>query len=231
MVPEKLETLKSLVEAKCSALIDSVYIANSEVTVVAGSTQSFELMNTLKNEESLKFGQLSDLAVVDYLTFGLADWKTNRASASGFSRASRKKDKSNNDERRYAVVYHLLSMNNNWRLRVKIYLNTGTPKVRSVNDIWPAANWFEREAFDLFGVMFEDHPDLRRILTDYGFVGYPFRKDFPLEGKVEVRYDPDKKRVVNEPVSIEPRTLVPRVIREEDWNHSVNSNDSNKADA
>jgi len=111
-------------------------------------------------------------------------------------------------------------MTHNWRLRVKVFLDSESPKIQSVTSIWPVANWFEREAFDLFGILFEGHPDLRRLLTDYGFVGHPFRKDFPLEGKVEVRYDPQQKRVVNEPVSIEPRTLVPKVIREEDWLHS-----------
>ena len=124
------------------------------------------------------------------------------------------------DSRRFCVVYHLLSVAHNYRLRVKCYLNAESPRLHSVADIWPVADWYEREAFDLFGVLFDNHPDLRRILTDYGFIGHPFRKDFPLEGYVEVRYDPEKKRVVNQPVSIEPRTLVPKVIREEDWLHS-----------
>ncbi|MEQ8662319.1 MAG: NADH-quinone oxidoreductase subunit C, partial [Gammaproteobacteria bacterium] len=124
------------------------------------------------------------------------------------------------EARRFAVVYQLLSIEHNHRVRVKVFPDGEPPRLASVVEVWPSANWYEREAFDLFGILFDGHPDLRRILTDYGFIGHPFRKDFPLEGYVEVRYDPEKRRVVNQPVTIEPRTLVPRVIREEDWVHS-----------
>ena len=166
---------------------------------------------------------MSDLSAVDYLTYGEADWQTQNATTAGFSRgvSSGSMVRTDIDERkRYGIAYHLLSVEHNHRLRIKVYLDGEPPKIDSVVEVWPSANWYEREAFDLFGVLFDGHPDLRRILTDYGFIGHPFRKDFPLEGYVEVRYDPEKRRVVNQPVSIEPRTLVPRVIREETWLHS-----------
>ena len=160
--------------------------------------------------------------MVDYLTYGQADWQTQKASSQGFSRAVNQSETvdTSASERRFAVVYQLLSVTYNVRLRVKVYLESDLPRLSTVSEIWPVADWYERESFDLFGILFEDHPDLRRLLTDYGFIGHPFRKDFPLEGYVEVRYDPEKGRVVNEPVSIEPRTLVPRVIRQDDWVHS-----------
>ena len=141
---------------------------------------------------------------------------TSNAANSGFGRgASRELSGEMDPQNRFAVVYHLLSVSNNVRLRVRTFLDADRPIVDSVVDIWSGVNWFEREAFDLYGIMFRGHPDLRRILTDYGFIGHPFRKDFPLIGQVEMRYDPDQGRVVYEPVSIEPRTLVPRVIRED----------------
>ncbi|MGB5592103.1 MAG: NADH-quinone oxidoreductase subunit C, partial [Gammaproteobacteria bacterium] len=147
-------------------------------------------------------------------------WKTDSATASGFSRgvsrAFRQDDDGQPPQRRFAVVYHLLSLSQNARLRLRTFASDQEPPmIDSVVDIWPSANWFEREAFDLFGILFVGHPDLRRLLTDYGFIGHPFRKDFPLIGHVEVRYDPEKGRVVYQPVSIEPRTLVARVIRED----------------
>jgi NADH-quinone oxidoreductase subunit C len=169
---------------------------------------------------------LSDISGVDYLTFGEADWQTQNASTSGFSRGVSVGEVSGNHRRghgRFSVVYHLLSVVHNYRLRLKSFLDNDPPKIDSVVDVWASANWYEREVFDLFGVLFDGHPDLRRLLTDYGFIGHPFRKDFPLEGYVEVRYDSDQKRVVNQPVSIEPRTLVPRVIRDETWLHSSKS--------
>ena len=221
MARKNLNELSRLLATHCGDYLLDKKISYGELTVEVSADNVSPVMKILQTENSLCFKQFSDLAVVDYLKFGIADWKTQQASASGFSRAS-STDKvvSNENSRRFAIVYQLLSMKHNWRLRVKVFLNADSPRLNSVSSVWPVANWFEREAFDLFGIMFEEHPDLRRILTDYGFIGYPFRKDFPLEGTVEVRYDPDKKRVVNEPVSIEPRTLVPKVIREEDWLHS-----------
>ena len=174
------------------------------------------------------FEQCMDICGVDYLGYGSDEWDTTDVSSEGFSRGvegrgpgrfkwgEQPTDAKLPSNRRFAVVAHLLSIQNNVRLRVRCFAADDTlPVVASVVDLWPGVNWFEREAFDMFGILFEGHPDLRRILTDYGFVGHPFRKDFPLIGNVEVRYDVEKKRVVYEPVSIEPRTLVPRVIRDD----------------
>ena len=162
------------------------------------------------------FEQLIDICGVDYSTYGHSSWKTRASSGAGFSRAVDDEDYIASELliNQYAVVYHLLSVKNNQRLRLKVGLDLEEPIVDSVNTIWNSANWFEREVFDLFGILFSGHEDLRRILTDYGFIGHPFRKDFPLIGNVEMRYDPNKKRVIYEPVSIKNRTLVPRVIRD-----------------
>jgi NADH-quinone oxidoreductase subunit C len=178
----------------------------------------------LRDEPEFAFEELIDLCGVDYLAFGDVEWETTAASGSGFSRgvertldgiAPEKPTGDNAGARRFAVVYHLLSVKNNHRLRLKTYLPSDAPLVDSVVEIWTSANWYEREAFDLYGIMFRSHPDLRRILTDYGFIGHPFRKDFPLIGQVEMRYDIEKQRVIYEPVSIEPRTLVPKVKRDD----------------
>ena len=166
----------------------------------------------LKLRDTFSFDTLIDLCGVDYLTYGQADWNAD-ASSSGFSRARETQGNEDRHERRFAVVYHLLSVSKNYRLRVKSYIDEAQPIIKSVTDIWTSANWYEREAFDLFGILFENHTDLRRILTDYGFVGHPLRKDFPMIGEVEMRYDEDLGRVVYEPVSIEPNVNVPRVIR------------------
>ena len=193
-----------------------------ELTVEINGDKILPVMRVLKEADQFLFTQLTDISVVDYLTYGQADWQTQKASSQGFSRAVTRSETVDTSEskRRFAVVYHLLSVTYNVRLRVKVYLESDLPRLSTVSEIWPVADWYERESFDLFGILFEGHPDLRRLLTDYGFIGHPFRKDFPLEGYVEVRYDPEKGRVVNEPVSIEPRTLVPRVIRQDDWVHS-----------
>lgn len=173
----------------------------------------------LKLRDQLGFEQLVDLCGVDYLSYGVANWESAKASNTGFSRGVFDFDEENYNgdhypPRRFAVVYHLLSVSHNLRIRVKVFPeNTQQPMVDSVVDVWSSANWFEREAFDLFGILFVGHPDLRRILTDYGFVGHPLRKDFPLTGHVEMRYDAEKGRVVYEPVTIENRVNVPRVIR------------------
>jgi len=191
--------------------------AFGEVTLTVPREQLLETAFELFGHTStFGFEQLIDLCGVDYSTYGQVEWETNGASTSGFGRGvDREAEIDEQKEDRFAVVYHLLSIGNNVRMRVKTYLDSEHPVIESVMPVWPVADWFEREAFDLYGILFEGHPDLRRILTDYGFVGHPFRKDFPLSGHVEMRYDPEKKRVIYEPVSIEPRTLVPRVIRED----------------
>jgi NADH-quinone oxidoreductase subunit C len=172
-----------------------------------------------------QFAVLVDVCGVDYLQYGLAEWETDSATATGFERGVQigalqsmvsspaRKVAWGGHPSRFAVVYHLLSVVHNHRLRIKVFLDAAHPVVPSVVGIWPSANWFEREAFDLFGIRFEHHPDLRRILTDYGFMGHPFRKDFPLIGQVEARYDAHAKQVVYDPVSIQPRVLEPKVIR------------------
>ena len=191
--------------------------ALDEVTIVLTPADLKATALTLRDESAFEFKQLIDVTVVDYLTYGKAEWETQKGTSEGFDRAVNDLMLSNHtNEHRFAVVYHLLSLTNNQRLRIKVKLNESDLAINSVTDIWPAANWFEREAFDMFGVFFTYHPDLCRILTDYGFVGHPFRKDFPLSGHVEVRYDAEQGRVIYEPVDIEPRVLVPKVIREDE---------------
>jgi len=186
-----------------------------EFAIDVASDRLLEVAAMLRDDPRLRFELLMDLAGVDYLDFGRAEWRTNSATASGFSRGvNRAAPHTLAGNKRYAVVSQLLSLTYNQRLRLRVWAgDSEDPMVDSLTGVWASAEWFEREAFDLFGILFRGHPDLRRILTDYGFIGHPFRKDFPLIGNVEVRYDPQLKRVVYEPVSIEPRTLVPRVIR------------------
>ena len=172
----------------------------------------------LRDEDGLHFEQLMDLCGVDYLDYGKGEWETEHASSAGFSRAVEQGQQDAEikwTKNRFVVVYHLLSITNNQRLRVRCNVPEKSLMVPSVTSVWAAANWYEREAFDLFGIRFENHDDLRRLLTDYGFSGHPFRKDFPLVGNVEVRYDPDQERVVYQPVTITNRVLVPRVIRDD----------------
>jgi NADH-quinone oxidoreductase subunit C len=189
--------------------------ANGEITAEVPTAELLAVALQLRDAPSLKFELLVDVAGVDYLDYGRTEWQTEQASGSGFSRGvNEAAGHTLRGERRFAVVYQLLSLTHNRRLRLRAWCEgEEDPAVDSVTGIWASANWFEREAFDLFGILFRNHPDLRRLLTDYGFIGHPFRKDFPLIGNVEVRYDAERKRVVYEPVSIEPRTLVPRVIR------------------
>jgi NADH-quinone oxidoreductase subunit C len=167
-----------------------------ELTVEVQSSAYEDLCEKLKSHPELRFEQLIDLCGVDYASYGDVP----------------------REGPRFAVVLHLLSVSNNWRLRVRALCpEDGFPVMSSLVEVWPAANWFEREAFDLYGIMFDGHPDLRRILTDYGFVGHPFRKDFPLSGYVEMRYDPEQKRVIYQPVTIDPREVTPRIVREEHY--------------
>jgi NADH-quinone oxidoreductase subunit C len=187
-----------------------VSAAYDELTLVINSDDVVEVCQKLKDE--FKFEILIDLCGIDYLTYGESDWNGN-ASSSGFGRARQAQKSTNQKDQRFGVVYHLLSVSSNQRLRVKALLSADNLMIQSVTKIWNCADWFEREAFDLFGILFENHNDLRRILTDYGFVGHPLRKDFPMIGEVEMRYDDQLGRVVYEPVSIEPNINVPRVIR------------------
>lgn len=186
-----------------------------EITAEVASADLLSTVLVLRDAPSLQFAMLIDVAGVDYLEYGATDWRTEEATHTGFSRGvNHTAGHTLRGGRRFAVTYQLLSLTHNRRLRLRAWCEDGEePAVDSVTGIWASADWFEREAFDLFGILFRGHPDLRRLLTDYGFIGHPFRKDFPLIGNVEVRYDPVQKRVVYEPVTIEDRTLVPRVIR------------------
>ena len=206
---------------------------HGEITLELPASQWLDACRALRDEAEFGFEQLIDVCGVDYLGYGEDEWDTDDVSSEGFSRGVEGKGpgrfawgESPSGEnhvpapeagRRYAAVIHLLSVRHNRRLRLRCFAeDESLPVVPSVVDIWPVANWFEREAFDLYGIVFEGHPDLRRILTDYGFVGHPFRKDFPLIGNVEVRYDAEKGRVIYEPVtSVEPRVGVPRVVRDD----------------
>jgi len=213
-----IETLASTVEARCGERVKRIASTCGELTYVVDAQSLKETCLTLRDEPALKFEELVDLCGVDYLDYGRSEWNTYESTATGFSRGvNRIKEKVSEEmpggRPRFAVVMHLLSVTHNCRVRLRSYCNGEPPVIDSVVDVWASANWFEREAFDLFGILFDGHPDLRRLLTDYGFIGHPFRKDFPLIGNVEVRYDPEKGRVVYEPVSIAPRTLVPKVIR------------------
>ncbi|BBE51488.1 NADH-quinone oxidoreductase chain 5 [Ferriphaselus amnicola] len=185
-----------LSEAFPECLVSSTE-ALGELTIVVRARDMSDVMLKLRDADGLRFEQLIDLCGMDYSAFGGDDvW----------------------EGKRFAVVYHLMSVANNYRLRVRVFAEEDDfPVVASVNDIWPAANWFEREAFDLYGIIFTGHPDLRRILTDYGFIGSPFRKDFPLSGHVEMRYDAEQRRVVYQPVTVDPREVTPRIVREENF--------------
>jgi NADH-quinone oxidoreductase subunit C len=216
---EFYETLAARIEARFDRQVKRVESRCDELTYEIGKGDLVTVATALRDEPEFHFEQLMDVCGVDYLTYGRDEWIKESATESGFSRGVLREavllDEADTfDPRRFAVVYHLLSIRHNARLRLRVYTgDENPPKVDSLVGIWNSADWFEREAFDLFGILFDGHPDLRRILTDYGFIGHPFRKDFPLIGTVEVRYDPEKGRVAYQPVSIEPRTLVPRVIR------------------
>ena len=217
VVPTRLERLAALVEQKLAGKLTRTANHTGELTYEVGPADLLAAAMALRDGEGLQFEMCMDVCGVDYLQHGRAEWKTEHATVSGFSRGVARGMSSGGDEtpgRRFAVVYHLLSIALNQRVRLKVFCTDDEqPTVDSVTGIWASADWFERESFDLFGILFKGHPDLRRLLTDYGFIGHPFRKDFPLSGNVEVRYDPEKRRVVYQPVSIEPRTLVPKVIR------------------
>jgi len=220
-------TFAQALEAVLGQKLARIDEARGETTIEVLPENWLAVARLLRDEPSLRFEQLVDLCGVDYLSWGDSEWDTFEASWTGFSRgvegegpgrfAWANRPRAAHIPHRYGVVVHLLSLTHNRRLRVRAHcVDDDMPGLPSLVDVWPCANWFEREAFDLFGIVFDGHPDLRRILTDYGFVGHPFRKDFPLIGNVEVRYDPEKRRVVYEPVaSVEPRVLVPRTIRDD----------------
>jgi len=222
---DPLQTLMEALQQRFADQLQSCTRRFGQLTIEVDPAQALEVFTTLRDDPAFAFEQLMDICGVDYSAHGLDEWTTVEATGQGYSRGvdptspGRGPDivgrlGQSNIPRRFAAVYHLLSLAHNQRLRVRVYApDDELPVVPSVNEIWSSANWFEREAFDLFGIIFEGHPDLRRLLTDYGFVGHPFRKDFPLIGNVEMRYDPEKGRVIYQPVSIEPRVLVPRVIR------------------
>ncbi|HEY8682036.1 MAG TPA: NADH-quinone oxidoreductase subunit C [Rhodanobacter sp.] len=218
----------SLAERLAARFGDTLTISTvrNEITAELATADLITVATALRDEPGFRFSELIDLCGVDYLGYGQTEWETNTAGGDGFSRGVEGqaqgrfdwagRPSGNNEPRRFAAVIHLLSIAHNRRLRLRVFCDDDTlPVVPSLTLVWPGVNWFEREAFDLYGILFDGHPDLRRILTDYGFVGHPFRKDFPLIGNVEVRYDPEQKRVIYEPVSIEPRVLVPRTIRDD----------------
>ncbi len=212
---ESLARLDAQLRTHFSDALLAIRRAAGQLTLEVLPAQLLPVCQTLRDHPDLAFAQLSDLCAVDYAAYGQADWETQNTTSTGFSRAVSQGiyDEHKSTHSRFAVVYHLLSFTHNQRLRLRCFIDNEPPRLASVRALWAAADWYEREAFDLFGIMFEGHPDLRRILTDYGFIGHPFRKDFPLEGNVEVRYDPDKQRVVYQPVTIKNRVLVPKVIR------------------
>jgi NADH-quinone oxidoreductase subunit C len=202
----------------------AITTVRNETTAELAPADLIAVATALRDEPDFRFSELVDLCGIDYLGYGQTEWETDTAAGDGFSRGVEGqaqgrfdwagRPKAGNEPRRFAAVIHLLSIEHNCRLRLRVFCEDDSlPMVPSLTLVWPGVNWFEREAFDLYGIIFDGHPDLRRILTDYGFVGHPFRKDFPLIGNVEVRYDPEQKRVIYEPVSIEPRVLVPRTIR------------------
>jgi NADH-quinone oxidoreductase subunit C len=192
----KLERLSTAIDAALGDKVASKTAALGQLTVVVDAADYLASARILRDSPELRFEQLVDLCGIDYSTYGDGRW----------------------EGRRFAAVSHLLSVTHNWRVRLRTFAPADDfPVVDSLVNVWPSANWFEREAFDLFGIMFAGHPDLRRILTDYGFIGHPFRKDFPISGNVEMRYDPEQKRVIYQPVTIEPREVTPRIIREDTY--------------
>jgi NADH-quinone oxidoreductase subunit C len=195
-VMSKLDTLQAAVTAELGVRVQKLDRAFGELTLTVAAADYLESALILRDHAALKFEQLVDLCGVDYSSYRDVEW----------------------DGMRFCVVSHLLSITHNWRLRLKVFcVDDDVPQIASLGEIWSSTNWFEREAFDLFGIIFDGHLDLRRILTDYGFIGHPFRKDFPVSGTVEMRYDPEQKRVIYQPVTIEPREIVPRVIREDNY--------------
>ena len=211
-----MPNIKDLIKDYIEDYLDT----NDMHTIIVNKSNLLKVIKILKEDRSLQFIQLIDLCAVDYIEYGQTEWDTNKTS-SGYNRGITKRshsrlefyDEAESNDYELCVIYHILSIKLNMRIRLKCYLEVDSLIIPSVTKIFASANWYEREAYDLFGILFEGHDDLRRILTDYGFVGHPFRKKFPLTGNTQVAYNPEHKKVINEPVDIEPRTLVPKVIR------------------
>ncbi|MFK8068658.1 MAG: NADH-quinone oxidoreductase subunit C [Gammaproteobacteria bacterium] len=217
MATPNIDQFSSQLKQRFAERIDHYEVCTNQIILEVSASNLIEVATALRDEAPFEFEQLMDLSGVDYSTYGQDDWQTQEATSSGFSRGVTTHEAADGFEpKQYAVVYQLLSLKNNQRLRLRVFVEDKSLILPSVVSIWNSADWYEREAFDLFGILFDGHPDLRRILTDYGFIGHPFRKDFPLEGNVEVRYDEEKGRVIYQPVTIESRVLVPRVIRKDD---------------
>jgi len=198
----KLEVLSQNLIKHLGDRVVALQAALSEITIDVDAVNYIDVMTTLRDEPELRFEELMDLCGVDYSTYKNDEWSGKR----------------------FAAVSHLISISNNWRLRVRCFApDDAFPSIPSIISIWNSVSWFEREAFDLYGIVFPGHPDLRRILTDYGFIGHPFRKDFPISGYVEMRYDPDQRRVIYQPVTIEPREVTPRIVREENYGDVENA--------
>jgi NADH-quinone oxidoreductase subunit C len=237
----KLQNLSDKLQEILAAKIQSSVIDCNELTIEVSPGDLVAVAAVLRDHDDLAFEQLIDLCGVDYIAYGIAEWTTDSSTNTGFSRGVENADAgrlrfgdelagANKDKPRFASVIHLISYKHNHRLRVRTFAEDNEyPAIPSVIEVWNSVDWYERESFDLFGIVYENHPDLRRILTDYGFVGHPFRKDFPLIGNVEMRYDPEQERVIYEPVSIEPRVLVPRVIRDD--NRYLSEEEQNKEGA
>jgi NADH-quinone oxidoreductase subunit C len=212
----RIEATAEAIASRIGERVTRLPAPPGEIAVEVAPEDLVDTCRELRDAPGLAFEQLIDLSGIDYLDFGRSEWSTSEATSTGFSRGAERSARglAPVTEGRFAVVYQLLSVSRNTRLRLRCRCGAGEPPmIDSVTGVWASADWYEREAFDLYGILFRGHPDLRRILTDYGFIGHPFRKDFPLSGHVEVRYDPSRGRVVYEPVSIEPRVTVPKVIR------------------
>ena len=240
---ERLEALAERLQGHFDQNIKHFSVQPTGVVMQVSPADLLNICFALRDEPQFKFEQLMDLAGIDYLAYGVGEWSTDESSREGFSRGVEERtfgrfsfqdapQEETYRGARFALAYQLLSIKHNIRLCVKTYCeDDAVPVVDSVTSVWASADWYEREAFDLYGIVFEGHPDLRRILTDYGFIGHPFRKDFPLVGHVEMRYDEAQQRVVYEPVSIEPRVLVPRVIRDDHRYASQAPQESEPTDA
>ena len=214
----EIKTLLDNLQSQFGDKILKRFMHDDQLTIEIAKEHLKEVCLILRDDAAFHFEQLMDLAGIDYLAYGSDEWKKQAATLTGYSRGvsvPHPMPVELQPPARFAVAYQLLSIKNNQRLRLKVFIENEPPLIDSVIDIWESTNWYEREAFDLYGILFNGHPDLRRILTDYGFIGHPFRKDFPLIGDIELRYDATTQRCIYEPVSIRPRTLVPKVIRED----------------
>ncbi len=228
---ERLDQLEENLRERFESRGCEILCGFGEITMVVPREKLESVALELRDAKPFRFEEVIDVCGVDYATYGQQEWATDAASSTGFGRGQEKDTGEWDKTERFAAVYHLLSVSNNQRLRLRVFVDTQRPIVATMTGIWSGANWFEREAFDMYGILFSGHPDLRRILTDYGFIGHPFRKDFPLSGHVEMRYDPEQQRVIYEPVTIEQRPQVPKVIREDNRYLSEAPKQQDAADA